>query len=463
MSLKLNETVVKDLKPPAKGATTIWDSEVTGFGVRIFAPTKNNSGGARSFFLNYTIDGRERRFTIGPFGPVWSVKAAREEAKMLRRRIDRGEDPAVDKRTRREAPTVKDLADRYRAEHLPKKAQSSRVNDWNMIEKIILPALGTRKVASVNQGDMAALHEAITASDKPIRANRVLAVASKMFSLALIPAAGEAAPWRDQAQGNPCKGVTRNQEEGHERFLSTAEIAAVSDALDSYPRRSTADCMRLIMLTGCRPGEAMHATWEQFDAEPGFWVKPSSHTKQRKTHRAPLNPPALELVERVRAKRRRADGKDFVFPGQIHGARLQQLRDPWAAISGNASVALWKASKDAAVAELVGDIEKALGRQPTASECQEAARLKSVNLPPALTDARLYDLRHSFASIGAGGGLSLHIIGKLLGHTQGRTTQRYAHLADDPLREAADKIGSVIAGAGKSGAAVVQLHKERAQ
>src|SRR5262249_54896022 len=64
-------------------------------------------------------------------------------------------------------------------------------------------------------------------------------------------------------------------------------------------------------------------------------------------------------------------------------------------------------------------------------------------------DARLYDLRHTFASVGAGGGLSLLIIGRLLGHTQPRTTARYAHLADDPVREAAEKITTVITGAGK--------------
>ncbi|MFI5012041.1 MAG: tyrosine-type recombinase/integrase [Hyphomicrobiales bacterium] len=453
MPLKLTERTVAALDPPAKGATTVWDSDVTGFGIRVFAPTERNPKGARSFFLNYRHDGTERRFTIGAFGD-WSAEAARIEAKQLRRQVNRGADPAAEKQARREAPTVKDLAERYRAEHLPNKAKSSQANDWNMIEKIILPVLGGRKVADVHQGDMSALHKAITAEGKATRANRVLAVASKMFSLSLIPAAGEAAPWRDQAQGNPCKGVGRNHEEGHERFLSTAEIAAVSEALDRYPRRSTADCVRLIMLTGCRPGEAMHATWEQFDAEPGFWVKPSSHTKQRKLHRVPLSPAALELIEGVRAKRGRSEGEAFVFPGQIHGARLQQLRDPWAAISSAASVALWAGSEDAAITGLVTDLAKGLGRLPTAPECLSAAKLKGVSLPPALTDARLYDLRHSFASIGAGGGLSLHIIGKLLGHTQGRTTQRYAHLADDPLREAAAKIASVITGAGRSSASV---------
>ena len=77
-----------------------------------------------------------------------------------------------------------------------------------------------------------------------------------------------------------------------------------------------------------------------------------------------------------------------------------------------------------------------------------------------IKNARLYDLRHSFASVGAGGGLSLAIIGKLLGHSQMRTTERYAHLADDPLKEAAHKIGNAIAGKGK-GDTVTPLHGRR--
>src|SRR6185369_9948555 len=102
--------------------------------------------------------------------------------------------------------------------------------------------------------------------------------------------------------GNPCKGVARNPEEGRERFFSPKELAAISDALAEYPGVA-ADCVRLIMLTGCRPGEAMQARWSEFDAEPGFWVKPSAHTKQRKTHRVPLSPGALELVDRMRKAR----------------------------------------------------------------------------------------------------------------------------------------------------------------
>ena len=153
---ELTESFVKEIEPPETGAITVWDSKITGFGVRVFAPTNRRPQGARSFFINYRIGGREKRFTIGSF-PEWSAKAARNEAKELRRRIDKGDDPASKKRERREAPTVADLAERYRTEHLPKKAESSQANDWAMIKNEILPRLGSRKVAEVHHGDIEAL------------------------------------------------------------------------------------------------------------------------------------------------------------------------------------------------------------------------------------------------------------------------------------------------------------------
>ena len=148
--------------------------------MRVYAPTRRSPEGAKAFFINYRSLGVERRLTIGEF-PTWSALAARGEAKALRKRIDSGEDPARDKREARSAPRVKDLCERYRSEHLPRKAPSSRKADWAMIEREILPVLGERKVADIHFGDMAALHEAITARGNPVRANRVLSVASKML------------------------------------------------------------------------------------------------------------------------------------------------------------------------------------------------------------------------------------------------------------------------------------------
>lgn len=220
------------------------------------------------------------------------------------------------------------------------------------------------KVVDVHGGDVREMHrkigELIGRGGRPrlIRANRILTVCSKMFSLSLARRAGETLPWRNAVLGNPCKGIERNHEEGRERFFSAGEFAAISDALADYPGVA-ADCVRLIMLTGCRPSEAMKATWSEFDGEPGYWIKPSAHVKQRKTHKLPLSPAAMELAERLRAKRR---GSTWVFPGDVKDGHLAALWHVWHFVRKRTG----------------------LGE-----------------------NARLYDLRHTFASVGAGGGLSL--------------------------------------------------------
>jgi integrase len=413
---RLDNDFVRNVEAPEAGAVTYWDSDpkVRGFGVRIYA------AGTKSFFLNYRIGGRERRFTIGPY-PRWSVTAARERAKELRTEIDKGHDPAGQKRERREAPTVQDLIDRYIEEHLPRKSGAdARIED----EKRMLAEIGKHlgkhtKIAEVHGGDIRDMHRKISESigrsgPRRVRANRILAVCSKMFSLSLVPLPGENSPWRNAAQGNACKGIERNHEEGRERFFSQTELAAISDALAEY-EGIAADCVRLIMLTGCRPAEAMKAQWHEFDSESGYWIKPSSHVKQRKTHKLPLSPAALKLVDRLRQEKRK-EKSEWVFPGNKPGEPLATLWHIWSFVRKRVGLGL---------------------------------------------DARAYDLRHTFASVGAGGGLSLPIIGRLLGHTQPSTTQRYAHLADDPLREAAEKITTVITGAGKPGAPVVSIKGQR--
>jgi integrase len=405
----LTESLIKALPAPSRGERFVWDEDLKGFAVKVFAPTRTHPKGARTFILSYWRNGTERRYRIGSW-PDWSVTAARAEAREIRQRVDRGEDPAGDRRERREAPTMAALVERYKREHLPRKSKKSQHDDGTMLGHVLKHIGADRRVADVHHGDIAVLHRAITERGHPVLANRTVACASMMFSLALQPMAGEDKPWRDQAQGNPCKGVKRNPEVAKERFLSPAEIAAVVEGLDAYGRTSAADCIRLILLTGCRPGEAMLATWAQFDAQPGFWIKPAATTKQRKDHKLPLNAPALALLNEIRERRGEVAAGDYVFPGQRPGQPLCDYTACWSAVRKHAD----------------------------------------------LTGVRTYDLRHTFAATGAGGGLSLPLIGRLLGHTQARTTQRYAHLADDPLREATDKIASAITKAGK-GAKVVRL------
>src|SRR6478672_5593331 len=178
MSERLTSKVVETANAPA----IVWDDDpkVKGFGFRVHA------GGAKSFFLNYRINGVERRYTIGQY-PTWSVTAAREEAKALRQRIDRGEDPAADKRARRAAPTMADLVDRYVRDHLPTISEGEHNDQRRMLAEIAEHLGKDRKVADVHFWHIVPMHPKITESGRRVRANRILAVTSKAFALSLRP------------------------------------------------------------------------------------------------------------------------------------------------------------------------------------------------------------------------------------------------------------------------------------
>jgi hypothetical protein len=206
-SEKLTDTVVRKLAAPAKGNRITYDSSVRGFGVRITA------AGSRAFVLNYRrrTDGLERRATIGAF-PDWSVTAARDEAKRLKRLVDGGGDPVGEHREQMHAPTVSDLADRFEQEHLPRKRASTQADYRSMLKVHVRPTLGKCKVATVEFSDVDALHRAVTNRSGPYRANRVIAVLSKMFSLAM--------KWKLRAD-NPCRGIERNDEAKRKRYLQS--------------------------------------------------------------------------------------------------------------------------------------------------------------------------------------------------------------------------------------------------
>jgi integrase len=397
MGNRLSDSGVKRLPTPASGNKIYYDSEETGFGARVTA------AGARAFILNYrTRVGRERRFTIGAF-PAWTTGAARAEAKALKRRIDRGEDPLAEVQAGRSAPTVADLCARYIEQHLPKKRERSGRDDRAMITKRILPALGAIKVADVTFADIDGLHRKITRGGTPIRANRVVALLSKMFSLAI----------KLQMRGdNPCRGIERNQENKRTRYLSADEISRLTAALAAHEDQQAANVIRLLLLTGARLNEVQSATWEQFDIERGIWTKPGSTTKQKTEHRIPLSAPARQLLAELQTTAVGDVDVDFVFPGRIGGHR-KTIRKVWEDL------------------------------------CESTG----------LSGVRVHDLRHTFASQLASGGSSLPIIGALLGHTQPSTTARYAHLMDDPLRAAAERVGAVIAG--KQDAEVHIINKGR--
>ncbi|MBL8667993.1 MAG: site-specific integrase [Rhodospirillales bacterium] len=420
-SERLTDKLVRALAVPAQGATITYDADVPGFGARITAT------GARAFVLNYRCAGRERRMTIGGF-PTWSTTAAREEARELRRKVDAGIDPMLEREisdaaalAERSAPTMQHLFARYQREHLPRKAPRAAADDASMWRNIVLPRLGSRKVAEVRPDEIDALHAEVSRT-RPVRANRMVEVVRKAFNLAI--------RWGWRAD-NPASGVHRNHEEKRARYLTDAELVQLCRALAAHSERTSASAIKLLMLTGARRGEVLTARWEMFDLDSGIWIKPSAHTKQRKVHRVPLSAPAVQLLIdlRVRASATAATTgtamSAYVFPGG-NGQPITDLKRTWLSVCRAAGLA-----------------EKKEKLAPGGSV------VKTDNGEPVMVwqaTARLHDLRHTYASILASQGLSLPIIGALLGHTQPQTTARYAHLLDDPLRAATERVAARIAG-----------------
>jgi integrase len=390
---------------PASGNKIYYDHNIKGFGVRVTA------AGARSFILNYRIGRRERRLTIGSF-PDWSLSSAAKAAKELKQKIDSGIDPLAERQERRDAVTVDQLCDIFIEEHLPKKAAATQRDYKQIIDTYIRPDLKHEPVSDIDFVHANRIFRKVSKSGKRTTANRVMAVMSKMFT--------EAQKLRFTTV-NPTKGVEKNDEVKRERFLDVKEVTRLIDALASLKDRQAADIFRLILLTGCRKTEALAATWSMFDLSEGTWTKPSHHTKQKKVHKVPLSAPTRQLLSEIKGKAE-TEGSDFVFP-----AKFQSTKDT---------------------------TQKHAGYRVNVKN-QWALVLKTAELK----DLHIHDLRHSFASFLVAEGMSLPLIGRLLGHTQAATTHRYAHLALDPLRAATERVGTIVSG--QSGPDnVIELRKD---
>ena len=214
MTTRSTAEFVRSAPAPAKGQKIIIDGDPRGFGIRVMAPSKRHPEGARSFILVYRVGPVERRFTIGAW-PTWKLAAAREEAIALRKRVDRGEDPVAERQERLSAATIADVWTRYEREHLPGKAPISRKHDKAMYETIIAPDLRNVEVAKLHPDQVRALHKKVTAERGPTRANRAVALLSKMVSISMVAASGEGtsrgATRRSATpvSARPCRGTSK--------------------------------------------------------------------------------------------------------------------------------------------------------------------------------------------------------------------------------------------------------------
>ncbi len=363
-----------------------WDDALQGFGLRI------RPSGRKSYIVKCRCRGRQIKMTIGTHGST-TAEQARVKARGIIAEAGAGIDPSSELSRTRKSPTIKELGERFLEEYVPAHCKISTAKEYRRsVELFINPKIGTRKIIDIERPEIAKLHHNLR--DKPYQANRTLGVLSKMFNLAEI--------WGLRTDGsNPCRHVAKYKESKRERFLSEEEYQRLGQALRNaleYKLEAPAPihAIWLLMFTGCRLNEIVTLQWAQVDLANKELHLPDSKTGAKTVY---LGDAAIRQFESVK---RFADN-DFVIVGKNIGAHLTDLQRPWRRI-------------------------------------RKMAKLDGV---------RLHDLRHSFASGGLAVGEGLPMIGKLLGHTKVQTTARYAHLANSPIKEAADRIAERISAATK--------------
>jgi integrase len=387
-STKLTERSVGDLKTTGRDYK-VFDTQVPGFHVRV------HPSGVKTFAVFYrNADGAQRTKSLGRVS-VLKAERARSEAIDLLQAVKAGADPSAERKERKAVVTMGDLFEDYLDKHArPKKAPRSVAEDECLWRLHLKATLGHLRVEAVGQRDLDGFMASMR--DKRGAANRAMALLSKMFSLAVA--------WKLRTD-NPARDVERFPENRKERFLTPSEGERLLSVLAADRDRCGATAISLLLLTGARRNEVLQATWSQFDLSEGapVWIVPKEHLKGavrvRSDLRRPLSPEAAELL---RAWRRSSPvtSMTWVFPNAVDPSRARpDLKSVW----------------------------------------------ERVRTTAGIPDVRLHDLRHTYASMAVRAGHSLHVIGKALGHRDVRTTERYAHVLDESLRELASSVSRSFA------------------
>lgn len=361
-------TLSQETANAATAGAILRDASVPGLHLRAFPQSKG-------FYLSYRFRGQQRKPKLGDY-PTLSITAARRIAKEMLERVAKGEDPSAERKAERAAPTMADLIDRYEEHHAPTKKTGGE--DRRMAKKYVRPKLGKLKVADIRVTDVMDLHASLKKT--PAQANRVLALLSKMFSLAIL--------WEMRPlNSNPCTPVVAYPSRKRRRYATAEEAAAIVERLRHYEAEYPAQAafIWLLIYTGARPSELAKA--RPGDLRGTRLVlsehKTDGHGEERIIQ---LPPQAVALLEKLRRKTNRT----------LLG--IASCRHLWRKIREDAKI----------------------------------------------DDLRMYDLRHTFASLGLSSGLTLERVGELLGHRSTQTTSRYAHLIDDQAKQDASDIANAF-------------------
>jgi integrase len=364
---------------------TVFDSSVPGFGLRLTAKGK-------AIWIARARSGPRRpKVNLGTY-PEKSLSAARAEAHAALRDIRDGKDPRAEKAVRRAALaagqiTLNQLADRWLAEYVRPKLKPRTISDYErLVEQRIKPRLGALPVAAITKSDIISFHAAM--ANTPRRANYTIATTRALMTFA--EEVGLRPP-----HSNPAKRIKMFRQGIRERFLSEEEIGKAADAIAKAETAGkigphAAAGLRLALFTGARSGEVTTAQWTHIDWQRKQIRLPDSKNNEPRTIH--LSDAAIEILKTLPRV------GSYIIAGRYKNEPHQNLSRAWI------------------IARSYGGLE----------------------------DVRLHDLRHSYASLAAGRGVSLQMIGKLLGHKVTATTQRYAHLTRDAVVSVNDELGSAM-------------------
>jgi integrase len=376
-----------------------WDGELTGFGVRV------RPSGSKSFVVVYRTGGRNsplRRVTVGAVGKI-DVDAARAEARRILAGAELGQDRAGDLAKSRNEMSVEALCDLYLAEGCEIKKPSTLATDRGRIERHIKPLLGGKRISELTGADIERFMRDVAAGKTAIdiktkkfgramveggkgTATRTVGLLGGIFSFAVA---------RQLRTENPVRGVKRYQDKKGETFLSPAELATLGEAVAKCESEGANPAaiaiIRLLAFTGARKSEIASLKWSELDLQRGYLALGDSKTGAKII---PLGAPAVEVLSGIA----RIEGATYVFPASSGQGHFQGAEKVW----------------------------------------------RKVRVMAGFPALRLHDLRHSFASVGLARGDALAVIGAILGHADVKTTSRYAHLADDPVRNAANEISKSV-------------------
>jgi integrase len=361
-----------------KRKTDYYDTTITGFVLEV------RPGGGKTYYLRYQDGhGRQKQHKIAPYGDI-SFDKARKEAQRLRSEVVLGGDPAAKRTAKRNTITYAELA----AKHLDyaKSYQKSPANTERIIRLHLLPKWGKMRLDEINQPAVAKwLADMRTGGLAPATVEKIRVMLNRSFELAL----------RWDMEGvikNPVKGIPRKPiNNARERYLSPAEAKRLMAAVENSSNPQLKYIVGLLLLTGARVSELLHAEWRHIDLDKKQWLIPTSKTG--KARHVPLSAQAIKLLSSVP----RFDRCPYVLPNPATMA-------PYVSIKR-----VWQTARDDAF----------------------------------LNDLRIHDLRHSAASFMINAGIDLFAVGRVLGHADHKSTMRYSHLANDTL------LAAVEAGAAK--------------